>query len=214
MNQVVDLIQNLGKDHFFKKIALTKGYWQIPVATQDVHKTASSSPDGTYEFLRMPFGMVNSGATLIRGMRKLFAGMSNVDHCVDDILIHTVTWDQHVKTVHEVVRRLARARLTAQPSKTVIGAETTEFIGHQVGHGVSTPLEENLRKVREASRPSTKKEVRSFLGLTGYYREYVPNYAAIAVPLTDLTKKGQMNKVTWGAAQERAYTALKAAMTS
>ncbi len=106
-----------------------------------------------------------------------------------------------------------RPNLQSDRLKTVIGAETT-FVGHQVGCGTSAPLEENLRKVRNASRPLTKKDVRSFLGLTGYYRKFVPNYAAIAVPFTDATRKGQPNQVIWGDAQEKAYTTMKAVRTS
>ena len=158
--------------------------------------------------------MVNSGATLTRAIRKLLRGMESVEHYVDDILVYTNTWDCHVATLRELLRRLAKAKFTFRPSKTVIGAETTSFVGHRVGCGTSAPLEENLRKVRNASRPLTKKDVRLFLGLTGYYREFVPNYAAIAVPLTDTTRKGQHNQIIWGDAQEKAYATLKAMITS
>ncbi|XP_062502188.1 uncharacterized protein LOC134179336 [Corticium candelabrum] len=92
----------------------------------------------------------------------------------------------------------------------MIGAEHN-FV---VGCGTSAPLEENLRKVREASKPLTKQDVRSFLDLTGYYHVFVPNYAAIAVLLTDAPRKGQPNQVIWTAAQEKAYTTLKAMITS
>ena len=91
------------------------------------------------------------------------------------------------------MRRLAKAKFTVRPSKTVIRAETTSFVGHQVGCETSAPLEKDLRKVRNASRPLTKKGVQSFLGLTGYYREFVPNYAAITVSLTDATVLGRDN---------------------
>ena len=193
MTPTVDLIQSLRNDRFFTKIDLSTGYWQVPVAPGDIHKTAFSTPDGMYEFLQMPFGMMNSGATLTRAIRKLLRGMDYLEHYVNDILVHTTTWDCHVATLRELLRRLANAKFTVQPSKTVIGLDTSSFVGHQVGCGTSAPLEENLRKVRNASRPLTKKDVRSFLGLTMYYREFVPNYAAIAVPLTDATRKGQSN---------------------
>ena len=84
-----DLFQRLGKSKYYSKIDLSKGYWQIPVAEKDIKKTAVVTPDGTYDFLRMPFGMNNSGATLIRGMRKILAGMNIVDSYIDDLIIHT-----------------------------------------------------------------------------------------------------------------------------
>ena len=77
---------------YFTRIDLSKGYWQIPVAKKDVPKTAFVTPDGTYEFTKMPFGMVNSGATLARGMRKIIDDLDDVDNYVDDIIVHTKTW--------------------------------------------------------------------------------------------------------------------------
>ena len=79
MQTADDLFQKLERSKFLSKIDLSKGYWQIPVAKDDVHKTAFVTPDGRYEFLRMPFGMKNSGATLVRGMRKILSGLDNVE---------------------------------------------------------------------------------------------------------------------------------------
>ncbi len=100
-------------------------------------------------------------------------------------------------------------RITARPSKCVFGGETIDFIGHQIGRSELGLHEENVKKVRDAPRPRTKKEVKSFLGLTGYYRNFIPNYAAIASPLSDLTKKGLPVVVEWTDAHEKAYETLK-----
>ena len=159
----------------------------------------------------MPFGKVNSCATMTRCMRKMLSGMENVTCYVDDILVHTHTWEEHTATLREV---LQQANLTARPSKCVIGAETMDFVGHRVGKGMIEPQEVNVRKVKDAPRPVTKKEVRSFLGLMGFYREYIPDYAAIAAPLTDATKKGQPNIIMWRDPHERSYSTLYAAVAS
>lgn len=209
MSPAQDLFAQIGKDQYFTKIDLSKGYWQIPVSKQDVHKTAFVTPDGTYEFLKMPFGLVNSGATLVRGMRKLLTGMKDVVSYVDDVLVHSRCWEDHIATLRELLERMRRANLTARPSKCVVGAMRVEFVGHQIGQGSIGLNEDNLVKILQAPRPTTKKEVRSFIGLTGYYRDYIPNYATIAAPLTDLTRKGQPTKIVWESSQELAYTALK-----
>ena len=167
----------------------------IALAEEDVHKTAFSSPDGSCKFLRMPFEMVNSGATPTREKRILLEGMENVEHVVYDILIHHVTWEEHLETLQELLRRMSAANLTARPSKTVIGAHVIDFAGYRVSHGVNSPLEEKLRKIGDAQRPRIKREIRSFIGLTGFYRDYVANYLAIAAPPTDLTRKGKPNKM-------------------
>nr|XP_006823664.1 PREDICTED: uncharacterized protein LOC100372741 [Saccoglossus kowalevskii] len=209
-----DMFQYLSKDKYFTKVDLSKGFWQVPVAGEDIHKTAFVTPDGTYEFLKMPFGMMNSGATLVRGVRKMLSGMCKVVSYVDDILVHTITWCEHITTLKELFSRMADAQLTARPSKCIIASDVIDFVGHRVGQGFLSPHEDNVKKVRNVPRPMTKKEVRSFLGLTGFYREYIPNYAAIAVPLTDLTKNGQPIKVVWGEAQEKAYRTLIHIITS
>ena len=176
---------------------------------EDVHKTAFVTPDGQYEFTRMPFGMVNSGATLVRGLRKILEGMPEVGSYIDDIVIYSDSWEDHLRTLKELFGRLRKARITARPTKCLLGASRMEFLGHQVGGDVITPSRDNLEKVRNTPRPTTKKQVRSFLGLVGYYRYHIPAFAEISAPLTDLLKKGKAEHIQWSEAQERVYSLLK-----
>ena len=214
MVTAVDLFQKLSGDKFFTRIDLSKGYWQIPVAEEDISKTAFVTPDGRYEFLRMPFGLVNSGATLMRALRKLLQGMDHVHNYVDDILVHTSAWNEHMEALNELFGRLAFASVTARPSKCLIATDNVDFIGHTIRHGVLGLHDDNIKKINSAERPTTKKEIRSFLGLTGFYRAFVPNYAVVAAPLTALTKHGQPNIVVWEDAQEQAYLSLRAHLLS
>ena len=214
MPAAVDLFQKLNGDEFFSKIDLSKGYWQVTIPEVDISKTAFVTPDGSYEFLKMPFGMVNSAATLKRGMKKLLKGMKNVEFYWDDILVHTRTWEEHLKTLRELFRRLAQAGMTIRPSKCIFGADSIDFLGHQLQQGLIGLHEDNVAKIRKAPRPTTKKQVRSFMGLAGYYRDFIPNFAAVAAPLSDLTRKGQPSKVEWGDAQEKAYQTIKILLTS
>ena len=156
---MVELVQKLGKGRFFTKLDLSKGYWQIPVAEEDISKTAFVTPDGCYEFLNMPFGIMNSSATLVRAMRRLFQGMEKVDSYVDDTIVHTLTWQDHVIVLCEVLERILRTGLTVRPSKCLTGAEALDFIGHYIGKGMIEPNKENISKVRSAPRPTTKKEL-------------------------------------------------------
>ena len=207
-----EVFQGMSGDKFFTKIDLSKGYWQIPVRQEDVPKTAFVTLDQHYEFLRMPFGMMNSGATLTRAVRELLSGMNNVVSYVDDILVHTETWQEHVSVLTELFRRMEAANITARPTKCVIGAADVEFVGHRLGQGAVSLQEDNVEKIHNAARPKTKKEVRSFFGLVGYYHDFIPNFAAVAAPLSDLTKKGQPNHVKWSEPQEKAYASLKQAI--
>ncbi|GFR70659.1 zinc finger protein [Elysia marginata] len=209
-----DVFQGMEKNQYFSKLDLSKGYWQIPVRKEDIPKTAFVTMDCHYEFLRMSFGMMNSGATLTRVVKKLLCGMNNVVDYIDDLLVHTETWEAHVETLAELFRRLREANFTVRPVKCVLGSSTIDFVGHRLGQGTISLQDENVEKVRNAPRPKTKKEVRAFLGLVGYYKEFVPNFAAICAPLSDLVRKGQPNTVNWSDSQEKAYNSLKFAVTS
>ncbi|GFO19508.1 Zinc finger protein [Plakobranchus ocellatus] len=217
MTPPADIFQGMEKDQCFSKINLSKGYWQIPVPKEDIPKTTFVTMDCHYEFLRMPFGMMNSRATLTRAVKKLLCGMDNVvDYVdyVDDLLIHTETWEAHMKTLSELFKRLQEANFTVRPVKCLLGSRTVDFLGHSLGRGAIGLQDENVEKVRNATRPKTKREVRAFLGLVGYYKEFVPNFTAVSAPLSDLVRKGQPNVVIWGDSQKRAYNSLKVALTS
>ncbi|GFO09680.1 Zinc finger protein [Plakobranchus ocellatus] len=214
MTPPADIFQGIEKDQYFSKIDLSKGHWQIPLRKEDIPKTAFVTMDCHYEFLRIPFGMMNSGATLTRAVKKLLCGMDNVVDYIDDLLIHTETWEAHVKTLSELFQRLQEANFTVRPVKCLLGSRTVDFLGHSLGRGAIGLQDENVEKVRNAPRPKTKREIRAFLGLVGYYKEFVPNFAAVSTPLSDLVRKGQPNIVNWGVSQERAYNSLKVAVIS
>ncbi|XP_068205216.1 uncharacterized protein [Palaemon carinicauda] len=209
-----DVFARLSESNFFTKIDFTKGYWQIKVRSEDVPKTAFVTPDGQYEFLKMPFGMVNAGATYVKCMRTLLKGLNNVESYIDDLLVHTKSWSEHLETLQELFQRIRNANLTVRPSKCILASETVQFLGHEIQGGTLSLQETNISKIQSAPQPKTKKEVRSFLGLTGFYRAYVPNYATIAAPLSDLTKKGKSNVVQWQEPQEKAYNSLKSILVN
>ena len=98
------LFQNLNGDKYFTRIDLSKGYWQISIPEEDIAKTAFVTPDGANEFLKMPFGMINSEATLKRAMKKFLHGLDNVEFHSDDILVHTRTWEEHIKALRHPLR--------------------------------------------------------------------------------------------------------------
>ncbi|GFO43366.1 Pol polyprotein [Plakobranchus ocellatus] len=137
--------------------------------------------------------------------------MDNVVDYINDLLIHTETWEAHVKTLSELFKRLQVANFTVRPVKCLLGPRTVDFLGHSLGRGAIGLQEKNVEKVKSAPRPKTKREVRVFLGLVGYYKEFVPNFAAVSAPLLDL---GQPNIVNWDDSQERAYNLLRVVVTS
>lgn len=203
------ITSKLSGDRYFTKIDLSKGFWQIAMEGKSKHMTAFVTPEGCYQFTRMPFGLVNSTATFNRMMRRLLSGVPNTEHYVDDILIHSKTWMDHMSTLKTVFDKLRDQGLTVKPNKCMIGFEEVEFVGHVVGKGEMAMGEEKTSEIQRAARPKTKKQVRSFLGLASYYRRFIPNFAQVSAPLSNLTKKGLPNTVNWTTIEERSFNVLK-----
>lgn len=209
-----DIYARLAKAKYFSKMDFVKGYWQTPMAEQDKQKTAFSTPFGLYQFKRMPFGLQNAGATYGRMMRKVLEGLQASDNFVDDVLSFTSEWDNHLAELKQVFTRVRNAGLTVKPSKCYFGFLDVEFLGHLVGGGKLGTTADKTERIATALRPQTKRQLRAFLGLTGYYRRFVPDYAMMTAPLTDLTKSKVPNKLDWGPAQESAFNILKKVLCS
>ena len=121
----------------------------------------------------MPFGMINSAATLKRAMKKLIEDLDDVDFYWDDILVHTRSWEEHIRALREPFSRLVQAGLTIRPTKCLLGVNSVDFLGHRLEQGMIGLHQDNMEKIKDVPRPSTKKQVRSFMGLAGYYRDFI-----------------------------------------
>ena len=163
----------------------------------------------------MPFGLVNSGATLCQLMRIILSKLPNIDSFVDDMWIFTETWEDHMTSLREVLDRLRCAKLTAKPSKCMIWYGSIECLGHNFVDQTVQPQEYKVLAVRDAPRPTKKRQMKSFLGLAGFYRHFIPNFSSIASPLTDLTKTDRPNSIRdWPDQHEKAFRTLKNRLTS
>jgi hypothetical protein len=203
-----EIFARLAQAKFLSKIDMAKGYWQIKVKDECVPYTAFVCSEGLFAFKRMPFGLVNSGATFCKMMRKLLKGLKHVENFVDDIIDHTKGWEDHIQSLRELFERLRTAHLTARPSKCYFGYSNVTFLGHVVGQGQIKPNPEKVETIKNCKRPRTKKQVRSFLGLVGYYRKFIPHFSTTASVLTDMTKKGRPNEVVWTDAAENSFRTL------
>ena len=128
---------------YFPKIDLSKGYWQVPVRKEDRHKLAFSTPDASYQWLVMPFGVQNAPSVFSRMMEPLqllepFTDMP-IYNFMDDLLVATEFWQEHMELLGAVMKRLHRAGLTARPSKCKIGFSTMDYLGHTLKHGNLAP---------------------------------------------------------------------------
>ncbi|KAL5018852.1 hypothetical protein ScPMuIL_004574 [Solemya velum] len=177
-------------------------------------KSAFVTPSGHYQFTVLPFGMMNSGATFVRLMQQVLRPLKEFcDSYVDDIAVFSNDWTSHLAHVQDVLDSLAKASLTAKPSKCEIGFTKMEFLAHIVGGGRIKPTQDKIQGIRDFPIPTSKKRVRSFLGMIGFYRKFIPNFAGTAASLFDLTSK-RSGKIVWGQDQSEAFEKLKKCISS
>ena len=134
-------------------------------AEENQQLTAFETPRGLFQFKTMPFGLLNSGATFCRLMTSILSKLPNVDSFVDDMWIFTETWEDHITSLSQVLDRLRSTKLTAKPSKCMIGYGSIKCLGHNIVDQTVRPQEDKVQAVRDAPRPTTKRQMKSFLGL-------------------------------------------------
>ncbi|KAL0173009.1 hypothetical protein M9458_033320, partial [Cirrhinus mrigala] len=215
MPRVDELLDRLGRARYISTLDLTKGYWQVPLSPEDKAKTAFSTPTGHWQYCRLPFGLHGAPATFQRMMDILLRPhQAYAAAYLDDVVIHSEAWGEHLDRLRRVLTELRRAGLTANPRKCHLAQFDAQYLGFKVGRGMIRPQDRKVAAIQEAPRPSTKTQVRAFLGLAGYYRCFIPNFSSLAAPLTDLTRKGQPEKVAWSPELEETFRSIKAALTT
>lgn len=187
------LLDKLGRSQYFTTLDLAKGFHQILVREEDRPKTAFSTPSGHYEFVRMPFGLKNAPSTFQRLMNEVLKDHIN-DNCVvymDDILIFSTSLQEHMTTLRKIFRTLKEANLKIQVDKCDFLKKETQFLGHILTtHGIK-PNSDKVNIIQNLKLPKTAKQIKSFLGMTGFYRKFVRDYAKIAFPMSRYLKKNE-----------------------
>ena len=179
------------------------------IRDRDIPKTAFRSRYGHYEFIVMSFGLTNAPTVFMDLMNRVFKDFLDtfVIVFIDDILVYSKTKAEHEEHLHKVLENLRVNKLYAKFSKCEFWLKQVAFLGHVVSsEGVSVDPAK-IEAVTSWSRPSTVSEVRSFLGLAGYYRRFVEDFSRLATPLTQLTRKG--TPFVWSPACEDSFQNLK-----
>ena len=208
--RIDDLLDALHGARWFSTLDLKSGYWQVPIMERDKEKTMFRTSSGQlYEFNQVPFGLCNAPATFSRLMDRVLTGL-HWETCLfylDDIIIFSSTWEEHLARLLQVFERLRHANL-----KCAFAAKEVSYLGHRDTEEGLLPDSALLAAIREIPPPKTATEVRSHHSLAGYYRRYVKNFAAIAGPLHALTKKDAV--FHWSADCQDAFDRLKTLLTT
>lgn len=214
--RISEALDQLNGAKYFTSIDLSSGYHQVPMAPEDIHKTAFSTRYGNYEFTVMPFGLCSAPHTFQALMNNVLKDF--VDKFVlvylDDVLIYSRSEREHLQHVESVMQALQGAKLHCKLSKCRFARDTTIFLGFQVSRDGISMDPKKVAAILNWSVPSTLTEVRAFLGFAGFYRRFIRNFSTIAAPLTSLTSATKPFPPKLPADAVDAFHRLKTAVTT
>ena len=208
--RIDDTLESLYGAQYFTTLDLKSGYWQVPITEEDKEKTAFRTSSGQlYEFNQLPFGLCNAPATFSRLMDRTLAGLAwNIClYYLDDIIVFSSTWAEHIQRLKAVFERLRRANLKLGAKKCTLAAREVSFLGYKVTPDGLEPEPRLMEAISKLPPPINVAEVRSFLGLVGYYRRFVKKFSDKAAPLNALLRKEQAWK--WTEDCQEAFETLK-----
>jgi hypothetical protein len=212
--RIDDLMDQLVGARVFSKIDLRSGYHQIKVKDEDIQKTAFRTRYGHYEYNVMPFGVTNAPGVFMEYMNRIFHAYLDlfVVVFIDDILIYSKSEEEHAEHLRVVLQVLKENKLYAKLSKCEFWLYEVSFLGHIIsGNGIAVDPSK-VDAVSHWETPKSVTEVRSFLGLAGYYRRFIEGFSKLALPLTQLTCKGRA--FVWDVHCERSFNELKQRLTT
>jgi Reverse transcriptase (RNA-dependent DNA polymerase) len=179
-----EYIDSLGDAQIFTTLDCNSGYWQIPVAPEDIEKSTCTSHEGTFQYNRMPFGLRNAPATFQRTVDIVLSGLRWKTCLVylDDIIVFSNSPEEHARHLNEVLSLLYGAGLSLKLAKCAFFRDTFNYLGHVIRPGKLEVAAKNTDALKTAKPPATQTELRSFLGLCNVYRRLVPSFAKVASP--------------------------------
>lgn len=207
--RVDDHLEILKGCNYFTTLDMASGYHQIKMAEDSIQKTAFVTPDGQYEYLRMPFGLVNAPAMFQRTINQILGSMrfSTALAYMDDILVPSMSFESGLIALADVFEKFRNAGVTLRLGKCQFFKNQIDYLGHEISSSGVRPGTTKIKAVEHFPTPNNVHQVRQFVGLCSYFRKYVKDFAQVARPLTSLTKKDV--SFEWGATQSKAFEELK-----
>ena len=208
-----DILDRVGHATTLSKIDLTSGFHQITMDPEAKDLTTFLTPKGKFRFLKMPFGLKNAPSHFQRVMERVLQPVSKFAAVyIDDIIVFSDTWTQHLEHLQAVFQCFRDAGLTAKPSKCSFGKRKLQYLGHEIGSGKIVVPQHRIAALAEYRKPITKKTLRSFLGCMSYYRKFISKYANMSALLTPSTSVSAPKTVAWTVEMDNAFEMLKVSL--
>ena len=208
-----EILERVGNSKVMSKLDLAKGFYQVEVDSKSREKTAFVCPFGKYEFTRMPFGLKNAPALFQRCMEVVLQKCYGCSApYIDDVLVFSENAREHVGHLRQVLKQLSEYGMTVKESKCVFGRKKVEYLGHVIGGGQLAVPEHRAAAMANYIQPKTRKQLRSFLGAAGYYRQFVPGFAKLSSVLPPGTSKSAPSVVEWTEERLEAFKAIKVSL--
>lgn len=188
-----DILDKLGKCNYFTTLDLASGFHQIEMSEESIPKTAFNVENGHFEYVRMPFGLKNAPATFQRVMDYVLRDVQNKICLVymDDIIIFSTSLQEHIANLRQVFLKLRDSKLKIQLDKSEFLRQNVEFLGHVITPQGIKPNPNKIRAIQNFPIPKTAREIKSFLGLLGFYRKFIKDFSKITKPFTKCLKKNE-----------------------
>ncbi len=207
-----DCVDNVGSARFITKLDLLKGYWQVPLTERAAEISAFVTPDNFLNYTVMAFGLRNAPATFQHLINIVLGDFANCKAYLDDIVVFSSNWREHVNTLFTVFTRLLNASLMLNLAKCEFAKATVTYLGKHVGQGQVRPVAQKVQAIVDFHVPHMKRELRRFLGMAGYYSAFCRNFSDVVLPLTNLLRSSQ--KFLWSDECQQAFKSVKALLCS
>ena len=213
MPRVDQVVSRMSGCRYITHMDVRRGFWHLPIAEEDCHKTAFATPWGeVWEFTRCPFGLVHAPAAYQRAMDTAMSGVSGCSVYMDDTYVYSKTWEEHLASLRGVFQRCSQYNIKLNWEKCGFAAPEVKCLGYVVGVNGLKVDDEKVAAITQLPRPRNAKGVKNFLGMAGYFRQFIEHFAELSAPLVYLTRKQVPFK--WCDKCEEAFVAIKAALVA
>jgi len=215
MSDPTDILSRVGGATFLSKLDLNRYFFQIKLDPDSQHLTGFYTPWGTYSYKRLAMGLCGAPITaqklidiILRGAKRYASAL------LDDITVHSKTWEDHMSHLRDVLERIRAAGLTVNKAKCEFACNEMKLFGFIVSHGTIQCDPEKVEAIKNWKRPTNKSQLRSFIGTVNFFHRFIDHYATLAAPLTDLLPKRKPDKLLWTDKEQKSFEILKEKLIS